>query len=52
MRDNMEDIKNKSVLDSNGGPLRTQGVPAAANKLHNEKLLKDNKDNKSDKKET
>ncbi len=52
MHDNMEDIKNKSVLDSNGGPLRTQGVPAAANKLHNEKLLKDNKDKKSDKKET
>jgi len=51
MRDNMEDIKNKSVLESNGA-LRPQNVPAAANKLHNEKLLKDvNKNNKSDKKE-
>ena len=52
MHDNMEDIKNKSVLDSNGGPLRAQNIPNAANKLHNEKLLKDtNKNNKSGKKE-
>ena len=51
MHDNMEDIKNKSVLDSNGGPLRPQNVPAAANKLHNEKLLKNKKDKKSDKEE-
>ncbi len=51
MHDNMEDIKNKSVLDSNGGPLRAQGVPAAANKLHNEKLHENKEDKNSDKKE-
>ena len=44
----MENLKNKSVLDSNGGPLRAQGVPAAANKLHNEKLHENNH-KKSDK---
>ena len=51
MHDNMEDIKNKSVLDSNGGPLRAQDVPAAANKLHNEKLHENKEDKNSDKKE-
>ena len=51
MQDNMENIKNKSVLDSNGGPLRAQGVPAAANKLHNEKLHENKEGKKSDKKE-
>ena len=47
----MENLKNKSVLDSNGGPLRAQDVPTAANKLHNEKLQEEKKDKKSDKKE-
>lgn len=40
MRDNMEDLKNKTPLD-NVPPTRLQNVPGAANKRHTEKLTEE-----------
>lgn len=40
MRDNMDDLKGKNSLDY-VPPVRSQGVPGAANKHHNEKIVED-----------
>ena len=39
MRDNMDNLKDKNVLNADGRPLRPQDVPGAANRQHTEKLL-------------
>ena len=41
MRDNMDDLKDKNVLNANGRPLRTQDVPGAASRQHAERLLEE-----------
>ena len=38
MRDNMDNMKDKNVLNADGRPLRPQDVPGAANRQHTEKL--------------
>ena len=44
MRDNMDDLKDKNVLNANGRPLRTQDVPGAASRQHAERLLEEGRD--------
>ncbi len=44
MRDNMDDLKNKDVFNTDERPLRLQDVPGAANRQHVDKLLEEGRE--------